>query len=108
MVATVRISWSAATAMMISSVGFLSDLLIGGDGADRLNGGGGGDTRCGEYRSPAITLTEDVQFSHLVAALNGGPIVADDDGDVDVLQGLGKGRVLRSLPGHPGQGRHSR
>ena len=63
------------------------DLLIGGDGADRINGGAGNDILVAANIVNPITLAEDTKFSHLVAALNGGPIVADDDGDVDVLTG---------------------
>jgi hypothetical protein len=67
--------------------GLSNDLLIGGDGADRLNGGQGDDILVSANIVNPITLAEDTKFSHLVAALNGGPIMADDDGDVDVLTG---------------------
>jgi Ca2+-binding RTX toxin-like protein len=63
------------------------DLLIGGNGADRLIGGAGNDKLVSANIVNPITLVEDTKFSHLVAALNGGPIMADDDGDVDVLTG---------------------
>jgi Ca2+-binding RTX toxin-like protein len=64
-----------------------NDLLIGGNGADRLIGGAGNDILVSANIVDPITLVEDTKFSHLVAALNGGPIMADDDGDVDVLTG---------------------
>jgi hypothetical protein len=37
------------------------------------------------------TVAEDVMFSHLVAALNGGPMA---DGDVDELQGAAETDVF--------------
>jgi hypothetical protein len=67
--------------------GLLADLLIGGDGADRLIGGAGNDILVAANIVDSMTLAEDVQYSHLVAALNGGPIMADDDGAVDRLTG---------------------
>jgi len=67
--------------------GLLNDLLIGGDGADRLNGGHGDDILVAANIVDPITLTEDVKYSDLVVALNGGPIIVDDDGDVDKLTG---------------------
>jgi hypothetical protein len=67
--------------------GLLNDLLIGGDGADRLNGGAGNDILVSANIVNPITHVEDTKFSNLIAALNGGAIVSDDDGDVDVLTG---------------------
>ena len=67
--------------------GLSSDLLIGGNGADHLNGGAGNDILVSANIVNPITHAEDTTFSHLVAALNGGSIVVDDDGDVDVLTG---------------------
>jgi hypothetical protein len=43
--------------------------------------------RCDGNIVAPITLADDVKYSHLAAALNGGPIEADDDGDVDRLTG---------------------
>jgi Ca2+-binding RTX toxin-like protein len=63
------------------------DLLIGGNGSDRLIGGAGNDILVAANIVNPVTLAEDTTFSHLIAALNGGPIVADDDGAVDVLTG---------------------
>ncbi len=62
-------------------------LLIGGRGADRLVAGAGNDILVAADIVNPVTLAEDVQYSHLVAALSGGPITANNDADVDKLTG---------------------
>ena len=81
-----------------------TDLLVGGDGSDRLNGTAGNDILVAANIVDPTTLAEDVVFSHLVAALNGGPITADDDGAVDRLQGAaGTDAFYYHLVAGPGQ-----
>jgi hypothetical protein len=62
------------------------DLLIGGAGSDDLNGVAGGDIIVSGIFVDS-THAEDDKYSDLVSALNGGPIIAIDDGAQDILQG---------------------
>ena len=74
------------------------DLLIGGDGADSLNGTAGDDILVASNIIDPVTHAEDVTFSHLIGALDGSPILFDDDGSVDVLNGASGSNMLYFNP----------